>query len=645
MRDAAFAGQPLHLGDAFVRLRAVVTDATGETRETTKQFQVTTRPLRVEIFPESGELVQGVANTLYYFVATYADGSPAQARIVTGGTSVVQTNEVGIGKVSIRPNKNTDRLTISAETEDGARLETIKELRLGETDKGILLRTDRAVYRQGETANLSVLSATATRRVFLDIVKDGRSFATTTIDIEASKGAYAFDLPLDLAGTVQLQAYAILPSGEIARDTKLIQVHRAQQLLVEAKLDAETYKPAEKAMIEFLVKSKSGEPIEAALSLAAVDEAVFALNDMRPGLEEMYFLIQEEILKPRYQFTAQPRADFTQLPEDIDPLVEEANTVAFAGSEGSAEGPTSAEGQTIHQRWDQVHQARRDHGNWLVSLLAIVPGFGLICMFGFFAAYAGTRVRFQPRGLEQKLQVATFRQRMVVMSLILIGSVVLIPMILVTIAWTGMIRSETTFMIIFIVLCLAATVALAVSAGELSRLPHADRHLLLFTKAIKLVPAMFGFASAVIVGMIWAKEIQYGSLSDGMALTLVLICFAAILFSFAFVLFLRGALSRTRTVKQNLLSIGIHIGATLALPFALALVVLPSAGAPNARLMDQVAFAAEGGMMEMEEMAANLAPGASIETGDKDGGSGGTPGQPRVRRSLSGNAALGAGNS
>ena len=119
----------------------------------------------------------------------------------------------------------------------------------------------------------------------MDAVQNGRT-VTSAIDriVRPNMGSYAFDLPLDLAGSVQLQAYAILEDGDIVRDTKLIQVHRADQLRIEATLDAETYKPSEKALINFLVTSKNGDPVAAALSLAAVDEAVFALNDGRPGL-------------------------------------------------------------------------------------------------------------------------------------------------------------------------------------------------------------------------------------------------------------------------------------------------------------------------------------------------------------------------
>ncbi|MEM7011258.1 MAG: MG2 domain-containing protein [Verrucomicrobiota bacterium] len=628
LRDVAFAGQPLHLGDAFVRLRAVVTDAAGETREATKQFQVTTKPLRVEIFPESGDLVQGIENVVYV-VTTYADGTPAQARVVTGGTSVVQTNEMGIGKYKFKPNENTTTLSIDAETPDGARLTTRKELRLQETDKGILLRTDRAIYRQGETANISVLSATASRRVFLDVVKNGRSYATTAIDVEARKGSYALDLPMDLAGTIQIQAYAILPSGDIARDTKVITVHRAQQLQVEAKLDADTYKPAEKAIIDFLVKSSDGDPVEAALSLAAVDEAVFALNSMRPGMEEMYFLIQEELLKPRYQITVEPRADFTRLPEDIEPNVEEANVVAAAASIGAGEGPADAQGETIHQRWDRVYQDRSDHRKWLLQLLAGVPFVGLLCMFGFLGAYVVSRIWFQPRGLEQDLHVKTFRQRMLVMWLIILGSFILIPICMA--AATTVIYNQTTLVIISIVLCISATVALAVSAGELGRLPHADRNLILFSKAIRIVPAIFGLACATIYGLMWAQIFRYDSVPESMAITLTLISLGLVMLTMAFVFFLRGALSRKRSVGQNVGSLGIGIGTAALAGLALNTFTCSVGG------MNAMAEAASGGADEamldmMFAEAPRMAMPNSADFGAEQESASSTSERPRIRR-------------
>ena len=268
-------------------------------------------------------------------MTAFPDGTPAKTTVTTKAGTTLETNDVGIGKVKLTPNTRDLKLSLTARVEEtGVTASVTKNLRVGRQQDNVLLRTDRAIYKQGETANLTVLSGSPAKRAFVDIIRNGRSIATTAIDLTNSQGQYALDLPSDVLGTVQVQAYCIQPSGRIARDTKVIQVQRANKLKITATLDAETYKPAEKAMINFLVQSQNGDPVEAALSLAIVDEAVFALNDARPGLEDMYFLIQEELLKPRYQFITQPRA-FTGLEEPVEGQAQEADVVRFSAAEAT----------------------------------------------------------------------------------------------------------------------------------------------------------------------------------------------------------------------------------------------------------------------------------------------------------------------
>lgn len=598
LKSNYFTGQELHLGDAEIRLRAVVTDAVGEKRQLLRHVKLTIRPLRVEIFPESGELVQGVQNRLY-FVATYADGSPAQARIVTKGAGIAETNELGIASVPFRANKLTTTIEFEAQTNDGARLRAIRPLKLGKTREGILLRTDRAAYRQGETAQLTFLSALPKRKVFLDVVKDGRSFATASIDIVNSRGDYALDLPLDIAGTVQLQAYAILKSGQIVRDTRLIQVHRAEQLLVEAKLDAETYRPAATAMIEFLVKSKNGDPVEAALSLAAVDEAVFALNDVRPGLEEMAFLIQEELLKPRYQFTTEPLADFTIAPEELDENSGEANVVGFAAAVGSDAVPSQAQGESIHDRWDQVKQDKVDHRLRTIRLLAWIPFACLIPIFILLAAYTISRVGFQTQGTDEKLQADAFRAQLLMMFWILLVSILLFP------ALTLFSASATT-VIVFFFLFVGPTVWLTVVAGEICRLPFVERKFLLFVRMIRLIPATYALSAAVVLGMTLAQAIDPDSISDVQAGFFKIVSLAAVVFSLAFLVFLRGTLGTPRPVSDNTRRLAIHLSA--AAIGALVFVISANACERFLTSIMRSSVKAEFDMVMEGNMAPNSAP-------------------------------------
>ncbi len=557
----AFAGTNLNQGDASVRLVAEVTDATGETQSQTLEVKVTNQPLRIEVFPESGELVQNVENTLY-IVTAYPDGSPAKAIVYTGGGTRLQTNELGIGKVKLTPNKPNLKLTLSARSDRGAEVRVTKELIVGTRADGILLRTDRAVYQQGETANLSVLSASRAKRVFLDVVKNGRSFATSTIELNGSEGAYAYDIPTDVAGTVQLQAYAILDNGDIARDTKIIQVHRADALTIQAKLDAETYKPAEKAMIEFLVTGKDEKPAEAALSLAAVDEAVFALNDSRPGLEEMYFLIQEEILKPRFQFVAQPPADVTRAPlTDPQPELEEANVIAFAAAKGDA-GPASAKSSTQHERREAIDQAKRENEHALVRLLGTFP-FGLFVVCALvFGGYGFSRLGFQP-GESEAIHIAEFRRRMLQFFWILFGAIIALPGIMFLAGAVARIHSPEALVTIWIVFAIVGTVWLGVKAAEIRRLTHSVRHLALFRRLIALVPALFALAALTILGSILTQEISFGAMDERTFFVMALAVVVGLLVVSGLVGFLRPVLSEPRTLARKWLALGGNLALAL----------------------------------------------------------------------------------
>src|SRR4029079_10720393 len=46
------------------------------------------------------------------------------------------------------------------------------------------------------------------------------------------------------------------------------------------------------------------KPTQSALGVLIVDEAVYALQEMQPGLEKVYFTLQEELLKPQAQNAA-----------------------------------------------------------------------------------------------------------------------------------------------------------------------------------------------------------------------------------------------------------------------------------------------------------------------------------------------------
>ncbi|UCC69432.1 MAG: hypothetical protein JSV79_05840, partial [Armatimonadota bacterium] len=118
-----------------------------------------------------------------------------------------------------------------------------------------------------------------------------------------SGGRAEFELPLthDIQGTLQVHAYQILPDENIIRDTRLLYVEPADDLVVEVRPNQETYRPGDPAELNFAVSDLQGRAVQAALGVTIVDESVFALQEMQPGLERIYFALEKELLKPRYE--------------------------------------------------------------------------------------------------------------------------------------------------------------------------------------------------------------------------------------------------------------------------------------------------------------------------------------------------------
>lgn len=107
--------------DASIGVRATVVDSAGQTESRTISRVVSRNPLRIEVIPESGQLVPGISNVVY-LMTTYADGRPAATRIVVSGfEKEVVTSEAGVGTLEFTPKEsNRDFLGRSRRRQTGA---------------------------------------------------------------------------------------------------------------------------------------------------------------------------------------------------------------------------------------------------------------------------------------------------------------------------------------------------------------------------------------------------------------------------------------------------------------------------------------------------------------------------------------------
>jgi hypothetical protein len=335
-----FVGQPLQKGDALVKLEAKITDTADHTETIVRTYTVSDQPIRVSLIPESGRLVPGMENRIFV-AAIYPDGSPAacNVKLWTGReakgkpTAEIKTNDAGLTEFIVSPKAEQFRkggwgqqniemlggqvqnvgiqqvffdLTVEAKDKKGSTAKTLAEVNAEPFGENVLLRLDKAIYKGGDTINVDLRSSAGLPTAYLDVVRGGQTLLTHWLNVKDGKAKYKLDLPENVFGTLEIHAYQMLAGGEIVRDSRVVYVQPSADLKIDVKADKDVYKPGDPGTIKFQVTDAAGNPTEAALGVIIVDEAVYALQEMQPGLEKVYFTLQEELLKPQAQAVYKP---------------------------------------------------------------------------------------------------------------------------------------------------------------------------------------------------------------------------------------------------------------------------------------------------------------------------------------------------
>jgi 5-hydroxyisourate hydrolase-like protein (transthyretin family) len=334
-----FVGQPLQKGDALVKLEVKLTDTADHTETVTRTYPVADQPIKVSLIPESGRLMPGVENRIFA-AAIYPDGSPAagcEIKFWKGREAkdkpyaTARTGEAGLAELKLTPKREDFReggwgprnveavgavapqawgpkllfdVAVEARDAKGNTAKAAAELNSEPLGENVLLRLNKAIYKAGDTMTVDVLTSAGLPTTYLDVVKSGQTLLTRWLDVKDGKANYKLDLPPGVFGTLEVHAYQQLASGEIIRDSRVVYVHSREDLKIDAKADKDVYLPGDAGKIVFTVTDKDGKPTAAALGVIIVDEAVYALQELQPGLEKVYFTLQEELLKPQAQNAA-----------------------------------------------------------------------------------------------------------------------------------------------------------------------------------------------------------------------------------------------------------------------------------------------------------------------------------------------------
>jgi uncharacterized protein YfaS (alpha-2-macroglobulin family) len=314
-----FAGRPLNHGSARVLVEATVKDSASHSETRGEPITVSESPLLITAVPEGGTLVPNLENQIY-ILTSYPDGTPASASVKVHAEGLaeqsVTSDEGGVTIIPIKPGAGIESIEITASDKEGNRASSKLELRAREGEDQILLRTDRAVYRAGDHISVNVFSTKQRGSAYVDIVKEGQTVLTRDIDIIDGHAELSLIATPDMAGTVDFNAYLFGRDARPVGDHRLVFVQPADELKIDTTADSSVYKPGGEARIRFRVTNSHGEGVHAALGLQVVDEAVFALAEKQPGFAKVFFYLEQEVMKPRYEIHS------IGMPEIVEPVEE-----------------------------------------------------------------------------------------------------------------------------------------------------------------------------------------------------------------------------------------------------------------------------------------------------------------------------------
>src|SRR5260370_27977498 len=124
--------------------------------------------------------------------------------------------------------------------------------------------------------------------IFVDLIKDGQTMLTEVLPMNDGRGEAKIDLPPEFFGTMQLLANQVT-KGITVQKRRVLFIRPPNQIKIQTFLGKKQDRRGDRARVGFALKGQDGTPIPGALSLAAVDDAVFAVLDQVPEMELNYF--------------------------------------------------------------------------------------------------------------------------------------------------------------------------------------------------------------------------------------------------------------------------------------------------------------------------------------------------------------------
>ena len=255
-----------------IHFAAYCTDpASGRTEQRRFDVRITREPIHVYV-------IHAQASSAVYISTSYADGKPASTTVeifLPNRTISLRTNQYGIGKAIVTVPETIESVEIRA-TDSAGEIGTWKERYWSTRSEALVLETRRTLHRRGESVVLQISSppdAPADQIVIVHANANDRAVASRVVRLTNHKVEVTFPDQPEFRRTVVFSAWSdSFADGEMA--SKAVIFPDGSDLSISVTPGRPEYKPGDRASLRMQVRSADGNPVEAALGLAVVDQAV-----------------------------------------------------------------------------------------------------------------------------------------------------------------------------------------------------------------------------------------------------------------------------------------------------------------------------------------------------------------------------------
>lgn len=265
----------------------VMIEYNGTTESISRSIPIVLNKIKVDIFPEGGDLVTGLESKVA-FRALNEFNKPADIEGVLlnqNGNQITSFSSFhqGMGAFTFIPKPHETYHIKITKPEHIDESYALPEA----LPKGYVLNVDAA-------ANEVALNVNTTEAEELSVVAQVRNkvYYTTVVDAKSGSNKFVFPTANFPIGVSQI---TLFDSKGIARAERLAFVNKDKQLNVSIETDKEKYLPREKVKMTIQVKDERGIPMPATLSMAVVNDQFLTFADDKSGNIVSQLLLEQDI--------------------------------------------------------------------------------------------------------------------------------------------------------------------------------------------------------------------------------------------------------------------------------------------------------------------------------------------------------------